>query len=141
MAKIGHFGVSNLTFQTAQLTFNPVYLAEIFILKTNNINQPYKTPTLCRDAPRHVSTTRQFYATYFTRRIYSMNLYPLHIYNAPTTQFRCTDVPWRVSDPNPTIRTRCRDAPPHASTDGHYPLHKKIPCPFTGLGILTIFNL
>ena len=56
MAKIGHFGVSNLTFQTTQLTFNPVYLAEIFILKTNNTNQPYKTPTRCRDAPRHVST-------------------------------------------------------------------------------------
>ena len=39
MAKIGHFGVSNLTFQTTQLTFNPVYLAEIFILNTKQTIQ------------------------------------------------------------------------------------------------------
>ena len=67
-----------------------------------------------RDASRRITLPRGNFTQHISHgRFYTIYLYPLHIYNAPTTQFRCRYVPWRVSNPNPTIRPNvetCRGA-------------------------------
>ena len=69
------------------------------------------SPTPTRQyAPTYRRAAARLYHAAILRNIFhAANLLdefisPTYIYNAPTTQFRCTDVPWRVSDPNPTKR-------------------------------------